>query len=590
MYRFFSGGIDDMVYWTLECWNNSISLLNDIDVSPCSIFHDIQSFSHHNNGLIRMPFWKKIILSLISQAEIKKIGGELYIKFAPKLPVKITKEDIRELISYTITSNGYNLEKQLEQLFDDGNGGFEVNFDKDYRSTVNTLNDKCTYIDKGNATKISTKSKYSYLGSQVIYGNLTGSSSTDIIISAPGFSTKSGWERGAVYIIPSIVIHKYKDISLDNPPPGIIQLLGQHKYGRFGESMAIVDLNGDGIDDLAISSPRVDAENHKYSGIISIFYGTKQGISLSPSVTIFSNTTFSNIGTELKGIDLDGDGKNDLIIGSPYSCNLEFDCKSKDPNLQRGSVSIFLSSKWNQKVKGLDEINIVNSDWVQYGQSGYGWFGYKIEYLRSKKILVISAPTAMDDDDQIKKGLVYGFSIKDILGSIKSKPYWTIKGDSSISKFGFDLSSGNPFNNNSLNIYLSLSMPTYASIFSHGAVRLIDLDNMKSAYTTYGSNYFSRFGWKTLLNDIDSDGYDDFLISEPWYNDQTGRLLIWKGGKEFGNSEEADICYTISDMKNSLFGMNFNVYNSKYLTYLTVSSPRYSETNEMSGAVFIISY
>lgn len=107
-------------------------------------------------------------------------------------------------------------------------------------------------------------------------------------------------------------------------------------YSRFGFSIVTVDFNADGIDDLAVSAPTYGSGGPTeiddsvrvpklYFGKVLIYLG-KAGVGIVknalPDYTIRTNNgteVFFNLGHALRASDCDGDGKQDLIIMSPFS-------------------------------------------------------------------------------------------------------------------------------------------------------------------------------------------------------------------------------------------------------------------------------
>ncbi|MEM3493029.1 MAG: hypothetical protein QXD15_01555, partial [Thermoplasmata archaeon] len=95
----------------------------------------------------------------------------------------------------------------------------------------------------------------------------------------------------------------------------------------FGYSIASLgDVNGDGIVDFAVSAPYADYSSRTDCGAVYVFYGYKgmEFANINPAnanITIYGNNTNDNIGWNITSGDLDGDGKNDLIIGAPNASN-----------------------------------------------------------------------------------------------------------------------------------------------------------------------------------------------------------------------------------------------------------------------------
>ena len=52
--------------------------------------------------------------------------------------------------------------------------------------------------------------------------------------------------------------------------------------GGTGYALAVVDLNRDGIDDLAVGAPTVGFEEFFYDGRVHVYFGSVSGLSATP--------------------------------------------------------------------------------------------------------------------------------------------------------------------------------------------------------------------------------------------------------------------------------------------------------------------
>lgn len=97
----------------------------------------------------------------------------------------------------------------------------------------------------------------------------------------------------------------------------VIQTLEQESDGeRFGYSMAAVDVNGDGINDLAVGTPMAGqiGSTGLASGRIEAFSGP----SGRPLFRHNGDTAYARFGSSVCGVDdRDGNGLDDLLVGSP---------------------------------------------------------------------------------------------------------------------------------------------------------------------------------------------------------------------------------------------------------------------------------
>ncbi|NXD11968.1 PHLD phospholipase, partial [Nothocercus nigrocapillus] len=90
--------------------------------------------------------------------------------------------------------------------------------------------------------------------------------------------------------------------------------------GRFGSALAVLDFNDDGVLDLAVGAPSVGSKFLTYKGAVYVYFGTEgRGVGSQPGVTITCQYSYCNLGWSLLAADVDGDGKADLVIGSPYA-------------------------------------------------------------------------------------------------------------------------------------------------------------------------------------------------------------------------------------------------------------------------------
>lgn len=125
------------------------------------------------------------------------------------------------------------------------------------------------------------------LGSDVLFAKLDSDASDDIVIGAPGVGNPVSSDSGDVYIIYSSATQKtFFDVS-NKDVTSIIH--GENEDDWFGYALTDLDFDGDGFNDLAISSMYSDYENSINSGKVFVLYG--DGSFIGEKREIFDNSS-----------------------------------------------------------------------------------------------------------------------------------------------------------------------------------------------------------------------------------------------------------------------------------------------------------
>ena len=158
-------------------------------------------------------------------------------------------------------------------------------------------------------------------GASVTVGDITGDGVADLIVGAPFYDSSTTYQdTGAVYAFSGPVTTSSIGALTSAP----IKLLGGLTQGNYqaGASVAVVDVNADGLNDLVVGAPRYDAGALTDAGAVFVFFGPLSGVQSfsSPNLVLTGATANELAGTTVVNAgDLDKDGYEDLLIGAPAS-------------------------------------------------------------------------------------------------------------------------------------------------------------------------------------------------------------------------------------------------------------------------------
>ena len=182
-------------------------------------------------------------------------------------------------------------------------------------------------------------------GSRTTFGDFNGDGLDDLVITAPHKDVNGIENAGMIWVLPGLpqgmgIINSAKSFDLSMFITDDAISSGDH----WGEMIASGDFNGDGYEDIAISSPNVntcdddidtlieylygpsnqmcDKEN---AGLVVILYGSKTGLDSTTYQVINQGTkgipdaseNNDNWGLSLAEGDFNGDQISDLAVGAP---------------------------------------------------------------------------------------------------------------------------------------------------------------------------------------------------------------------------------------------------------------------------------
>ncbi|KAJ2595275.1 hypothetical protein H4R99_005418 [Coemansia sp. RSA 1722] len=622
---YYNGGLFSMAASTADCWRSLVDWFEHGEFSQKCLVSD---YAHGNRSSWRSPaeaildaMWPRdtwmrsanasmatMALATEHEGSLVVSAGDLQFPALPDAPS-------------TGSDSGRNSRSAAQHVF------------AAHRKPGSAAHAADTCADLSTAftgiKQLYTTDPYSGFGTAVATGDFNGDGRADLAISAP-FYTRGGTGigAGAVFVVHEAdVMHSFSQQNILHADPLVLTPephANTTSYPQFGASLAVVDFNADGIDDLAIgSSAYGHSPTGAHLGRVDIYLGhAGSGLSTVPDFSLtaaqlsrYTDSPFAyqRIGGFLFGEDVDNDGHVDLLIGAPYTADVPYE-------MHAGRVFGYLSRPRTEASAGrmgAPDISLASPQ-----RQSFEWFGFSAKSVHVKEtnttLLLVGAPghkraDPEGSDDHVLAGAVYAFSVR--ADTPKTPPVFegtrfaALKDRTQLGSqihvwqtpetllviFGSPSehsSSGTGFAAGSRTKVLGPSPPDRG--WQAGEVRIVDPSQWKHIEHEGNGGADDVAGLLNTLHGLQSPGHfgralaateDDLWIGEPFSGIEDGRIYRWRSG--LSQPE----CFGVpSGMMRARFGHRIlaakDMDGSAEL--LVVTAPHDSQFSRLGGTVLLL--
>jgi len=260
-----------------------------------------------------------------------------------------------------------------------------------------------------------------YLGNAVAAaGDVNGDGYDDVIVGVSVWSPDYFYQGAALAFYGSAQ-------GLSTTPDWMVE--GDQEFAMLGASVASAgDVNGDGYDDVIVASPTYRL-TYDYEGAAFVYYGSVSGLLTIPSWTKGTNQPNARIESVSTAGDVNGDGYDDVIVGSLY-----YDQGEED----EGRAWVY-----NGSATGLS----TTPSWTGQVDQAYAHFGADVSTAGDVNgdgydDVLVGAHWYDGGQPDSGAAFVYHGSSE----GVQSAPSWHVFGDQSFGQLGLSLGSAGDVN------------------------------------------------------------------------------------------------------------------------------------------------
>jgi len=287
-------------------------------------------------------------------------------------------------------------------------------------------------------------------------------------------------------------------------------VVGNDEDGKFGYSVTSAgDVNGDGYDDVFIGSPYYNfGQSEEGAAFLYLSKGDKLSFTSTWHIEGDQDRAHLGISVSYAG-DVDNDGYEDVIVGVPdYDNGLE----------DQGRVYVFYGSS-----VGLTDTLKTTID----GDIAAGHFGEVVGYAGDVNgdgydDVIVGNPSNGNGKVFVFYGSITGtHTIAD----------WTAE-NSSVTNFGISVDTAGDVNGDGYDdVIIGGSEPSGSGggivVVYHGSASGL---SSTADWTITGPDTAAEYGHSvSTAGDVNGDGYDDVVVGAPFYGSEAGRVFAYYG-------------------------------------------------------------
>ncbi len=380
---------------------------------------------------------------------------------------------------------------------------------------------------------ISGETSFDYFSYEVQNGDVNGDGIADLICSAPYSDYQGRNSSGTVYVFYGISIqqnYQYIDLSSENAD---VTIVGANSNDQLGKSLGIGQVNADLYDDIVIGAPYASSDTVQQVGKVFVISGSNQlpafiDLATYPAQTFEANNPNDLFGSTLNLVDLNGDLRQEIVIGAPNA--------DRDIANNCGKTYILWSTVTYPLINNINDLSdITIFSGLNTNDLSATTFSSGNVNNDSYQDLLIAAP-GYDNDLYNNSGAIY------IITGRSSIPFQefqldnstyvtsTIKGAEQNAQLGLSLACGDFNDDNNDDIIVSNfctdneTGSLYMYFGSNSIPNEFQLTEQNSNFVVLGTETDNSFGSNLLIEDLNNDQISDLIICTPDATTSNGAL------------------------------------------------------------------